>query len=67
MPDAPRWPWPDPKPARVCTPCGATSEAAHFYQGIRGRCAECWRAEVKARRAGLLDLVKPQPSQETPR
>jgi len=35
---------------RVCTPCGATSDRARFYPGIRGCCAGCWREAMRRKR-----------------
>lgn len=35
---------------KTCKLCGATSEAASFYEGVASRCAECHRKKVRENR-----------------
>lgn len=47
-----------PDMTSTCKICGASSETAEFYAGVRGRCKECHKAEVRKNRAERAQQYK---------
>jgi hypothetical protein len=43
---------------RTCKICGATNEAASFYDGVSNRCAECHKRLVRENRAAKIEYYR---------